>query len=84
MTTNRKDLVIVELSNGFCVRDLSVPHTELHNRGFLCEGCPTREDAEQFITKYIAEERERTKRMKERADEPWPFDADDNERESKP
>jgi hypothetical protein len=54
MIVDRKDLVIVELSNGFCVRDMSVPHTEFHQWGYLCSGCPTREDAEQFITEYIA------------------------------
>jgi hypothetical protein len=84
MTTNRKDLVIVEQSNGFCVRDMSVPHIEFHNWGQLCSGCPTREDAEQFITEYLAEQREIAEQMKKAADEPGPWDADDNERENKP
>jgi hypothetical protein len=73
MTIDRKDLVIVEISDGFAVRDMSVSHTEYHQWGFLCAGCPTREDAEQFITKYLVEERERAERMKKAADEPLPF-----------
>jgi hypothetical protein len=73
MTTDRNDLVIVELSDGFAVRDMSVPHTEFHQYGFLCAGCPTREDAEQFIMRYIAEQREIAERMEKAAREPPPF-----------
>ena len=73
MTTNREKLVIEELSDGFAVRDMSVPHTEFRQYGFLCCGCPTREDAEQFIADYLAEEREREEIMKKASDEPLPF-----------
>jgi len=85
MIIDRKDLVIVEMSDGFCIRDMSVSHTEFHQWGYLCSGCPTREDAEQFIAEYITKEHERAKRMKEPDDdEPPPWDADGSERGSKP
>jgi len=73
MTINRKDLVIVELSDGFAVRDTSESPAEYNNYGFLCAGCPTREDAERFIAEYLAEQREDAERMKKAKDEPLPF-----------
>jgi hypothetical protein len=73
MTTDRKELVIVELSDGFAVRNTSESPAEYNNYGFLCAGCPTREDAEQFIAEYLAKERERAERMKKAKDEPLPF-----------
>jgi hypothetical protein len=73
MTTDRNDLVIVELSDGFAVRDMSEPPTESNNYGFLCGGCPTREDAEQFIAEYLAEQRAIADRAKQAKDEPLPF-----------
>jgi hypothetical protein len=68
---DHKELGIVELSDGFAVRvrDMSVPHTEYHQWGYLCRGCPTRDDAEQFIAEYIVEQiAERMKNAK-----PLPF-----------
>jgi len=73
MTSDRNELVIVEQSNGFAVHDMSVPRVEFHNWGILCEGCPTREDAEKFITEYIAEQRAIADRAKKAKDEPLPF-----------
>ena len=73
MTTNREKLVIEELSDGFAVRDMSEPQMEFHQWGFLSCGFRTREDAEQYIAKYIAEERAREERMEKVSNEPFPF-----------
>ena len=68
MTTNREELVIVELSDGFAVRDTSEEPAEYNHYGYLCMGCPSRADAERFIADYLAREIERERRWRDRAE----------------
>jgi hypothetical protein len=76
MSEHEPKLEIVQMSgvDYFTVVDINAPKTEFYNYGILCDGCPTRADAEQFITEWEAEEkRRREEDAAEKDDDPIPF-----------
>jgi hypothetical protein len=79
MSEHEPKLEIVQMSgvDYFTVVDVNAPKTEFYNYGILCDGCPTREDAEQFVAEFKAEqERLRERSADDEDDEDWPFDGD--------